>query len=96
MEPSTKRNIILLAVLVATVGIASWRFLAGGAADLAPDDQFIGFHCPACDHHFTLSHREFERRFNSRECHAKPGGGILVKCPKCENFTAERADSPSD
>lgn len=86
------REVVLIGaailLLAAAVGLYAWLQRPEGA----PSDQFVGFYCPDCDHHFQLSHRDVEHTiWDQRDFQKDASGQVLIRCPKCGRYTARRA-----
>ncbi len=91
-RPASIRDIVLVVIAVLLLAAAATYFtLHGGGEDPAPDDQFMGFHCTACDQPFRLSHREFEKLWDERRFTRQPNGTTLhYECPTCGEHKAVR------
>ena len=91
------RNAVLITSTIALLLLAGGLYWWLNSPDAAPADQYVGFYCPRCAHFFELSQRDFERLYDQRQFRTAPGGmQLLLKCEKCGQFTAERADRPPD
>jgi predicted RNA-binding Zn-ribbon protein involved in translation (DUF1610 family) len=78
---------VLLLLVALVVSVRS-----GPEGDV-PTGEFIGFYCPACDHYFELSHRQFKQLWDQHEFKRAEGRQALVfKCSQCGKLTAVRAD----
>ena len=88
----------LAITLLAVSGVLLWRFYQRGAADDAPKDQFVPFHCtnPACGANFQYSHREIDAIWQNPHAFKLDARtrSVLFKCPKCGQLSAERAETP--
>ncbi len=84
------RDVALLGLAVALMALAVGLFTCLSADGAAPDDEYIGFHCPACDHTFRISHRDFERRYDDNEVRWDDDGRLCIRCEECGEFTARR------
>ena len=91
-RPASTRDVVLVVIAVLLLAVAAVYFtLHGSGEDPAPDDQFMGFHCTACDQPFRLSHREFEKLWDERKFARRPDGrGLLFECPTCGEHKAVR------
>jgi predicted RNA-binding Zn-ribbon protein involved in translation (DUF1610 family) len=89
------RDLILALVALLLLVVAVVIFLRYKPEDAAPTDKFVSFYCPKCDYFFRRTEREFDESFEKkREFRHVEGRGVLFKCVKCGELTAERRDEP--
>jgi predicted RNA-binding Zn-ribbon protein involved in translation (DUF1610 family) len=93
---ATPRRTLLLVGLSATLLLAALIVtLSSGSGSDVPSNEFVGFYCPACDHYFELSHRQFKRLWDRHDFQTDPAKHTLTfKCDQCGKLTAQRADRP--
>jgi predicted RNA-binding Zn-ribbon protein involved in translation (DUF1610 family) len=91
-RPASTRNVVLVVIAVLVLAAAgTYLTLYGSGEDAAPDDQFVDFHCTACDKSFRMSYREFEKAWNERKFTRQPDGRTLYyECPSCGEHKAVR------
>ena len=90
------RRTLMLGGLSAALLLAALIVLVSfGPGDDVPSNEYVGFHCPACNRYFELSHRQFKRVWDRHDFKTDPEQHTLVfKCDKCDKLTAVRADKP--
>jgi predicted RNA-binding Zn-ribbon protein involved in translation (DUF1610 family) len=91
----TTRDLVLLLVGVVVLGVALYFMTRPKVEDEAPADKFVSFYCPNCDYFFQRSEREHDESFEKKHEFKTVGArGMLFKCAKCGQITAERRDEP--
>ncbi len=89
-----RRTLLLAGLSAALLLVALIVYWSHSGSDV-PNNEFVGFYCPACDRYFELSHRQFKRVWDRHDFKTDPERHTLAfKCDKCGKLTAVRADRP--
>ena len=72
------RDVVLIGVAIVLLAGAVGLYFSLQRPEGAPTDQFVDFHCPDCDHHFQLSHRDVEQTIWERRDFEKDDTGKML------------------
>jgi predicted RNA-binding Zn-ribbon protein involved in translation (DUF1610 family) len=97
VRQAPRRTPLLVGLSVALLLAALIVFAASGPGSDAPTTEYMGFYCPACNHYFELSHRQFKHLWDRHDFRTDPATHKLTfKCDQCGKLTAVRADKPPE
>ncbi len=91
-----KKNVALATVALVLLGVAVYRFF-GGRADDPPPSGALPFVCSRCNLKFEVTYAEWDRITTDRRLFRVPdqhSRTLLIKCPRCADFTAQRYEEP--
>jgi ribosomal protein S27E len=89
------RQVVLLLLAGALLVLAGASYWWMSRPEAAPSGEFVAFHCLKCGRTFQLSHAQLDKLWEKHELRTGSDGHVLVKCEKCEEFTAGRAEEPA-
>ena len=93
-EFGVTRQVVLLVLAGALLLLAGASYWWMSRPEAAPSGEFVAFHCSKCGRTFQLSHAQLDKLWEKHEFRTGSDGHVLVKCEKCGEFTAARADEP--
>lgn len=90
LRRAATKDIVLGVMAVLVIGFAIYWAAThwGGKTDVT--EGTVGFFCPKCNHHFSLTYSEFEKMTDRGDMAIQEGRAALYKCDQCGQITAQR------